>query len=256
MLLVLLALLGGVPATTSIPLMACGDVPVEKAVLPFALCEPLVGGDPIGPKSGWVFEERAVGRGADVGKGPGEDVPFDFGSISRAGVESREELEGKTFGGDCLPWAGAVASWTPASSKSSGRPNDANGGAGADGERVALRGMAIGGRPEGLGEVGTRVGAVEPPARRGFLLLGVPVPDAVLDAPCPSRFALLPPRPPFPSRPRSDLSFRSEWPAAASWAAFLFFLSIAMDWPGRIWASAHLWPNLQLPLTNHAQVSF
>ena len=75
---------------------------------------------------------------------------------------------------------------------------------------MALRGMDMGGRLEGFGEVGTLVGAVEPPARRGFRLLGVPVPDAAVLGPCPSRFGLPPPRPPFPSRALSDLSFRSE----------------------------------------------
>jgi hypothetical protein len=28
-----------------------------------------------------------------------------------------------------------------------------------------------------------------------------------------------------------------------------------MPWPGRTCASAHLWPNLQFPFTNHEQVS-
>jgi hypothetical protein len=79
-----------------------------------------------------------------------------------------------------------------------------------------------------------RVGAVDPPASRGFLELFPP-----------SR--LLPPRP-FPS------PFLA--PPAAIWAAFLFLRSMAMVWPGKTWARAHLWPNLQLPFTNHAQTSF
>lgn len=45
-------------------------------------------------------------------------------------------------------------------------------------------------------------------------------------------------------------------PLAACWADFLFFRSMDMLWPGRTWARAHLWANLQLPLTNQAQTPF
>jgi hypothetical protein len=54
---------------------------------------------------------------------------------------------------------------------------------------------------------------------------------------------------------RSGFRRRLLRPPVACWAAFLFRRSMAMLWPGRTWASAHLCPNLQLPLTNHWQMS-
>lgn len=57
-----------------------------------------------------------------------------------------------------------------------------------------------------------------------------------------------------PRRPRSrlcpPLPFSALFPPLAVWAARLFRLSMAIDWPGSMWARAHLWPNLQLPFTN------
>lgn len=153
----------------------------------------------------------------------------------------------------CLDCAGAVANCTPAPSKPSKSAKVARGGAVAEGDRVALSGTAMGGRPVEVEDVGfILVGAVEPPARRGLRLTGLGPADG-----WPSRLGLAP-RGPFPSFPHlSDFSPRSvELAAAAICAAFLFFLSMDILCPGKIWAKAHLWPNLQVPFTNHAQVSF
>lgn len=142
---------------------------------------------------------------------------------------------------------------------SSRTPKDAksvsfNDGAGADGEMVALRGMVMGGRDEA--GCTARVGAVDPPAKRALLRVAVALPAAGPAPACASRLprgALLPSL----SRPTPGLLLPPPAAAAAAtWAAFLFFLSMAMGWPGKMCARAHLCPNLQLPFTNHVQVSF
>ena len=129
--------------------------------------------------------------------------------------------------------------WVSASSgrTKGGKSVSLTGGAGAEG--VALRVMAMGGRAEVV-----RVGAVEP-ERRPVAADEEPWGRADLS---PSFFA-----------PLELLGSRGVGltpPLAASWADFLFFRSMDMLWPGRMWARAHLWPNLQFPLTNQAQQSF
>lgn len=101
------------------------------------------------------------------------------------------------------------------------------GGAGAEGEMVALSAIGIGARA-------LRMGAVEPDSR-------------VAVEPSPRRLSPLPLPPRAPSLP-PDAAF-------ACCAAFLFFLSIDIGCPGRMCASAHLCPNLQFPFTNHAHTS-
>ena len=51
-------------------------------MIPLGLYEPVAGGDPIGPKSCCDFVEVVVGRGAEVGKGPGDEVLLGFGRDS------------------------------------------------------------------------------------------------------------------------------------------------------------------------------
>ena len=128
----------------------------------------------MGPKStgGEASLMRRGAEGAWGGRGAGE-ARLEVGieswlegswlegwSDSEAGVgASGGEVE------DALPWAGAEGSLL----LSSGRPNEAKsvsltGGAGAEGDREALRGMGMGLRAlEGI----ARVGAVEP-ERRGL----------------------------------------------------------------------------------------
>lgn len=101
------------------------------------------GGDPMGPKS-FAGEEPALGRrGAETGRATGEGGLVGVGDVD-------------------LPRAGAVGNCV----LSSKTPNDAksvslSGGAGAEGDMVALSGMFRGGRA-------ARVGAVEPPANNGL----------------------------------------------------------------------------------------
>jgi hypothetical protein len=104
------------------------------------------------------------------------------------------------------------------------------GGAGAEGEIVALNGEGRDVLPN------MRVGAVDPDNKA--FLPSFPFTPEGLD------FFMRP-----PSRPWFEA-------LACCWAAFLFFRSMDILWPGRIWARAHLWPNLQFPFTNQVQTSF
>ena len=131
------------------------------------------GGEPIGPKSTAV-EASLIRRGAEgawVGRGAGD--PRSLSTPESCLADSAWEdcsgsvVEAASAEGvpEALPWAGALGSVL----LSSGRPDDAKsvsltGGAGAEGERVAFRGMGIGGRAL---PVRGRVGAVEP-ERRGL----------------------------------------------------------------------------------------
>jgi len=130
-----------------------------------------------------------------------------------------------------LPWAGGAENLIP--SISSRAANDAKsvslrGGAGAEGDIEALSGKRER-FDAGADEVGDkrRAGAVEPPASRVLFR-----PSALLEfPPCPSFFF----RNPFSLPITVGVA-----EAAACCAAFLFFLSIDMLWPGRICAKAHL----------------
>lgn len=183
----------------------------------------------MGPKS--LAELLDEVRGAEGGSGRGEAVilawvveveSVDEGLTSMVGASSAVINESFRDASLCFGWVNGPESFE--SSISSKAANDAKsvsfrGGAGADGDIVAFRGMFIGGRPVGDTPADTefnkRVGAVEPPVRREFL---------------PAELAP-PPVTPWTSRfPLSALGSLLPPPvaAAAAWAAFLFFLSIAM----------------------------
>jgi len=184
----------------------------------------------MGPKS--LEAGLAGGRGAETGTALVE-VFWVVGISGERWLEPPSSVE--------RPSEISVEGWTPSIAKEV-KSVSFSGGAGADGEIVALRGIVIGGRPDD-GEPDILVGAVAPPAKSGSLL----APGAPDEA---SR--LMAPRAPLPSLP----PFSPDAAEAAVCAAFLFFLSIAMLCPGSTCASAHLWPNLQFPLINHVQVSF
>lgn len=242
------------------------------------------GGEPIGPRLSeeegsccWLWwEEVRGGRGVLKGRGAGEDLALTCSSSSMSPVaastctsgtdtslESAERLSatGDWEVRDCA--AGAEGSLLD----SSGRPNEAksvslSGGAGAEGEMVALRDIGMGARDDV--PVRILVGADEPdkrPPPEGRPPPSAPFPPSRSPLPCPDDDLCTLPPPPGPLFSLSALSPPSRPPPPpppllpAVWAAFLFFLSIAIDWPGRMWASAHLWPNLQLPFMNQAQVS-
>lgn len=172
-------------------------------------------------------------RGAEgVLRGSGEGG--DFGNASAdeelcSGINGWVVSEAVVWEDD-LPWAGAVGSlWAV----SLGRPKAAksvslSGGAGADGEMVAFNGMEIGGREEAGNAL---VGAVDP-VRSGLRAWGFPT-EEFAEAEGASRLWVLAPLPSFPAPLFPPAP-------AATWAAFLFFLSIAMLWPGKTCASAHL----------------
>lgn len=146
-------------------LLTAGDVPGEKPLKreigfePFEVTER--GGEPIGPKS--IEGESALcempRRGAEgvlTGSVTG-DGGFDVEGFSSGGfvvaLESACETTAVSVrdwlaGEDCFPCAGAVGSLLLSSKAPKlAKSVSCSGGAGALGLIVALRGMAIGGRP-------------------------------------------------------------------------------------------------------------
>jgi hypothetical protein len=123
-------------------------------------------------------------------------------------------------GAEGLRVAGALGSFDSSSGiPSAAKSESFRGGAGAEGEIVALSaiGIGIGARAEVPCRM--RVGAVEPDSS---VFAGPRPPRSPLPLPFP-RPGSLPPAAAF-----------------AVWAAFLFFRSIDIGWPGRMWARAHL----------------
>lgn len=196
----------------------------------------------MGPKS--LEAALAGGRGAETGTALVEGFgAFWAMGMSGATLEAPSSAERPSVCDEI-----SVEGWTPSIASKVAKEVKSvsfSGGAGADGEMVALRGIVMGGRPEDDDPEPPiiLVGAVAPPANNGSLL-----PPGALDV----ASRLVPPRTPPPSLP----PFSPDAPEAAVCAAFLFFLSIAMLCPGSTCARAHLWPNLQFPLMNHVQVSF
>jgi hypothetical protein len=183
----------------------------------------------MGPKS--LIFAVVDGRGAERGRETGSTVALGTGLDSSSAF-----FESDT--GDCSKLSEPRSLSKPSNVAKEAKSVSLSGGAGAEGEIVAFKDMLIGGRPDfeepDDDELRMRVGAVDPPVRRG---------------------SLLPPDPPISFFVTLPLALFLSLEAAV-WAAFLFFLSMAMLCPGRIWASAHLWPNLQFPLTNQVQTSF
>lgn len=176
----------------------------------------------MGPKS--LIFVVVDGRGAEGGRGTGS-VEIALGTGLDESSEKSRFFEPET--GDSSKLLGTRSPSKPSSVAKEAKSVSLRGGAGAEGDMVAFSGMLMGRRPDfdepEEDELRMRVGAVDPPPNRGSLFAADPAasffPPTLL---------------PILDLPSPDAA------AAAVCAAFLFFLSMAILCPGRIWARAHL----------------